>query len=131
MKGKPEQIERAKTIKAKAIDAAFAFIRNPQTRELLVKFADSKQNAHWWIINEKSGGDNFLILEHQRSLTRNNETEILQEYETGTDERAGLNGYRLPKWMMDWLVSQSEPAEELIEKALAETYNIKPPGINS
>ncbi len=128
MKGKPEQIEQAKIIKAKAIDTAFAIVRNPQTRERLVKFADSKQNAHWWIVNEKSGGDNFLISEHQKSLAIDGDmTEVSDVTRADPDERVGLNGYRLPQWMMDWLATHPEPAEELIERALIKTYDIKPP----
>ncbi len=126
MKGTPEQIEQAKMIKAKTIDMAFTLIRNPQTRELLANFADSKQNAQWWVTKWKSGGDKFLITEHQQSLAHQDMADIPQN--SGPNDQVSLNGFRLPQWMVDWLIRQPESAEMLIEKALLETYKIKPPG---
>lgn len=36
-------------------------------------------------------------------------------------------GYKLPRWLVDWLRAQDEPAAQLIEDALRRRHKIKPP----
>jgi hypothetical protein len=36
-------------------------------------------------------------------------------------------GYKLPRWLVDWLRAQDVPAAQLIEEALCKRYKLKPP----
>lgn len=36
-------------------------------------------------------------------------------------------GFRLPRWIIDWLRRQPESQGQLIEKGLVKTYNLKKP----
>ena len=36
-------------------------------------------------------------------------------------------GYKLPRWLVDWLRGQDEPAAQLIEDALRRRHKLKPP----
>jgi hypothetical protein len=36
-------------------------------------------------------------------------------------------GYRLPRWLVDWMREQPQTQAELIEHALIKTYKLKPP----
>ena len=36
-------------------------------------------------------------------------------------------GYKLPRWLVNWLREQDEPAAQLIEKALIYKHDIKSP----
>ena len=36
-------------------------------------------------------------------------------------------GYKLPRWIVDWLRAQDEPAAQLIEEALKARHKLKPP----
>lgn len=36
-------------------------------------------------------------------------------------------GYKLPRWLVDWLREQEEPAAVLIEDALRRRHKLKPP----
>lgn len=36
-------------------------------------------------------------------------------------------GYKLPAWLVDWLRAQKRPAAQLIEEALCEQHDLKPP----
>lgn len=36
-------------------------------------------------------------------------------------------GYKLPRWMVEWLRKQSAPAAQLIEDALTKRHSLKPP----
>lgn len=36
-------------------------------------------------------------------------------------------GYKLPRWLVDWLREQDEPAAQLIEDALRRRHKLKPP----
>jgi hypothetical protein len=36
-------------------------------------------------------------------------------------------GYKLPRWMVDWLREQDTPAAQLIEDALKRRHKLKPP----
>jgi len=36
-------------------------------------------------------------------------------------------GYKLPRWLVDWLRAQEEPTAQLIEDALRRRHKIKPP----
>ena len=36
-------------------------------------------------------------------------------------------GYKLPRWLVDWMRAQDEPAAQLIEDALKRRHNLKPP----
>ena len=35
-------------------------------------------------------------------------------------------GYKLPRWLVDWLRDQPVPAAQIIEQAIKKTYNISP-----
>jgi len=35
--------------------------------------------------------------------------------------------YRLPRWLVEWIRSQDEPASILIENALIKRHKLKPP----
>lgn len=37
-------------------------------------------------------------------------------------------GYKLPRWLVEWLRDQDEPAAHLIEDALCRRHKLKPPG---
>lgn len=36
-------------------------------------------------------------------------------------------GYKLPRWLVNWLRDQNEPAAQLIEDALRRRHKLKPP----
>ena len=36
-------------------------------------------------------------------------------------------GYKLPRWLVDWLREQNVPAAQLIEDALRRRHKLKPP----
>lgn len=36
-------------------------------------------------------------------------------------------GYKLPRWLVDWLREQDTPAAQLIEDALRRRHKLKPP----
>lgn len=36
-------------------------------------------------------------------------------------------GYKIPRWLVDWLRSQDVPAAQLIEDALRRRHKLKPP----
>jgi hypothetical protein len=36
-------------------------------------------------------------------------------------------GYKLPRWLVEWLREQDEPAAQLIEDALCKWHKLKPP----
>ena len=36
-------------------------------------------------------------------------------------------GYKLPRWLVEWLREQDEPAAQLIEDALRRRHKLKPP----
>lgn len=36
-------------------------------------------------------------------------------------------GYKLPRWLVDWLRAQETPAAQLIEYALRRRHKLKPP----
>lgn len=36
-------------------------------------------------------------------------------------------GYKLPRWLVDWLREQDVPAAQLIEDALRRRHKLKPP----
>jgi hypothetical protein len=36
-------------------------------------------------------------------------------------------GYRLPRWLVEWLRDQNVPAAQLIEDALVRRHKIRPP----
>lgn len=36
-------------------------------------------------------------------------------------------GYKLPRWLVDWLRAQDVPAAQLIEDALRRRHKLKPP----
>lgn len=36
-------------------------------------------------------------------------------------------GYKLPRWLVEWLRSQDTPAAQLIEDALRRRHKLKPP----
>ena len=36
-------------------------------------------------------------------------------------------GYKLSRWVIEWLRAQEEPAGPMLERALIEKYNLKPP----
>lgn len=36
-------------------------------------------------------------------------------------------GYKLPRWLVEWLRDQDEPAAQLIEDALCRRHKLKPP----
>lgn len=38
-------------------------------------------------------------------------------------------GYKLPRWLVDWLRDQDTPAAQLIEDALRRRHKIKPPDV--
>jgi len=127
MNGTPDQIRRAVDIKSKAIDRVLKIVKNKKTLDLIIEFADSKQDANWWILKSMAG-ENFLITEHQKSISsciQNNNC-----YEDKSDEYSKpvrLADFRLPKWIVDWLITQPESGDILIEKALVQTYKIEPP----
>jgi len=127
MKGTPEQIRRAMTIKSKAVDRVLKLVKNQKTVDLIIKFADSKQDANWWLIKSVSG-ENFLITEHQKSISSD-----ISNNKNGHDNKSDdhlkpvrLADFQLPKWIVDWLITQPESGDILIEKALIQTYQIKP-----
>jgi hypothetical protein len=37
-------------------------------------------------------------------------------------------GYKLPRWLVEWLRKQDESAANLIEDALRHRHNLRPPG---
>ncbi|MDH5394461.1 MAG: hypothetical protein OEY11_14850 [Gammaproteobacteria bacterium] len=36
-------------------------------------------------------------------------------------------GYKLPRWLVDWIREQDEPAAVLIEEALIAKHDLRPP----
>ena len=38
-------------------------------------------------------------------------------------------GYKLPRWLVEWLRGQDVPAAQLIEGALCERHQLRPPGV--
>lgn len=36
-------------------------------------------------------------------------------------------GYKLPRWLVEWLREQEAPAAQLIEEALTKRHKLKPP----
>lgn len=36
-------------------------------------------------------------------------------------------GYKLPRWLVDWLRGQQKPAAQLIESALRRQHKLRPP----
>jgi hypothetical protein len=40
-------------------------------------------------------------------------------------------GYKLPRWLVEWLRAQDTPAAQLIEDALRRRHKIKPPDVGA
>lgn len=38
-------------------------------------------------------------------------------------------GYKLPRWLVDWIRQQDEPAAQMIEEALRKVHHLRPPSI--
>jgi hypothetical protein len=36
-------------------------------------------------------------------------------------------GYKLPRWLVDWIRAQNDPAAQMIEEAMIEKYQLTPP----
>lgn len=36
-------------------------------------------------------------------------------------------GYKLPRWLVDWIRKQDTPAAQMIEAALCKVYGLRPP----
>jgi len=38
--------------------------------------------------------------------------------------------YKLPRWLVEWIRAQDEPAAQLIENALRKSHKLKPPKVS-